>query len=210
MHMKSKTKKTYHHGNLRDALIETSLQLLDQTPSADLSLRQVARQAGVSPNAVYRHFANKDELLAAIAAEGFELLNAQIQRHTGPFQGAPRTQLFAAARCYLQFADEHANHLQIMFSDLSHSNHPDLGFAAQETFAILLEIIAEGQQRGAFLQGETRLYALSYWALLQGYAELLISNKIPFSMGGEQHAIELEREAIDLFLSGLGTSPPTE
>jgi AcrR family transcriptional regulator len=202
-----KTAKSYHHGNLRDALVESSLQLLDQASPADLSLRQVARQAGVSHNAVYRHFADKDELLAAIAAEGFQLLNAQLQRHTSPFLGAPRTKLFTAARSYLEFVREHPNQIRIMFSDLSHSNQPELNFAAQETFAILLDIIAEGQQRGALEPGETRLFALTYWALLQGFAELLISKKFPFTMDAEQSVDEVERKAIELFLNGLGAEP---
>ena len=98
--MRRKKTKRYHHGDLRAALVDGALRLLKERSPAELSLRAVARLAGVSQNAPYRHFASKDALLAAIAEEGFRRLAAV----TAAARGSPRKRLAEMGAVYVRFA----------------------------------------------------------------------------------------------------------
>src|SRR3954454_17419650 len=91
--------RRYHHGDLRRAIVTAALEILGETQSLDFSLRELARRAGVSHNAPYKHFADKRELLAAVSAAGFEMLT---KRMAGKIAGLSnsRTQLFAVLRAY--------------------------------------------------------------------------------------------------------------
>src|SRR5271165_636032 len=93
--------RPYHHGDLRRAIVRAALEILSETQSTDFSLRELARRAGVSHNAPYKHFADKGELLAAVSAVGFDVL---AKRMTDAMQGlsSPRARLFAMARHYVR------------------------------------------------------------------------------------------------------------
>jgi AcrR family transcriptional regulator len=93
--------KPYHHGDLRAALIESGTKLLRERGAAALSLREVAKAAGVSHAAPYRHFEDKAQLLAAIAAAGFERLRAAMQKAAADHPEDPRSQLIAAGEAYV-------------------------------------------------------------------------------------------------------------
>ncbi|MDE2595168.1 MAG: helix-turn-helix transcriptional regulator, partial [Burkholderiales bacterium] len=104
--------RPYHHGNLRAALIEAGLQALEQTDASELSLRAIAREVGVSANAAYRHFADKQGLLSAMAAEGFRRFSAAQQTAQKAAQrqaseGAPGTCSAATGHAYIAFAQAH-------------------------------------------------------------------------------------------------------
>src|SRR5215217_151305 len=116
---------TYHHGNLRPALLRAADKILEKEGVAALSLREAARQAGVSHNAPYRHFADRQSLLAALAAEGFELLAAAMRGHSGKEMG----------EAYVRFALEHPQRFRLMFSGmLPITKHAHLREAASATY----------------------------------------------------------------------------
>src|SRR5690349_17086414 len=93
--------RPYHHGDLRRAIVTAALEILSETQSVDFSLRELARRAGVSHNAPYKHFAEKTELLAAVSAAGFELLTQRIAGEIAR-NARPRAQLFLLLRTYIR------------------------------------------------------------------------------------------------------------
>src|ERR1700751_4296805 len=107
-------RKPYHHGHLEETLLETAIQLIGEVGPLGFTLREVARRAGVSHNAPYRHFRDKDELIAAVAAQGFERLNAAMIRAAARSTSA-EDRLLSCGRGYITFALRWPQHLQVMF-----------------------------------------------------------------------------------------------
>ncbi|WP_200845386.1 TetR/AcrR family transcriptional regulator [Roseomonas sp. 18066] len=148
----STSKEAYHHGELRPALLAAAEALLVAEGPAGLSLRAVARGAGVSHNAPYRHFASREALLAALAAEGFSRLAAALRAAPG---------LAGQGRAYLDFAAAHPALYRLMFgAELRAGSHPALKLAAGEAFSVLSGVAAD------------RAGALAAWALVHGIAGL--------------------------------------
>ncbi len=166
----------YHHGDLREALLGAAEALLSTDAGqaagaapAAFSLRDVARQAGVSHAAPYHHFANRDELLAAVAARAFEQLGAAMQAGAAA-QASPREQLLAIAEAYVRFARSSPARFRLMFGPLlaTRAQHPALDQAAGASFAVLL---------GAAERLDARLalpLALTGWSLAHGLSHLLL------------------------------------
>src|SRR5882724_2288864 len=138
--MKTSNKKpTYHHGDLKNALIEAALAHIAREGARALSLREVARGAGVSHTASYRHFRNKESLLAAIAEQGFRRLSAMMRVAIQQHSGDPLAMLRASGVAYVEFGVHNPDHLQIMFSGLigRHDDYPELKSAGQEAYELL-------------------------------------------------------------------------
>src|SRR3954451_18093555 len=96
---KDTSERPYHHGDLRRAIVGAALEILSETQSLEFSLRELARRAGVSHNAPYKHFADKRELLAAVSKAGFELLTKRMRNEAGGIANS-RARLFAMLRAY--------------------------------------------------------------------------------------------------------------
>jgi len=165
-----KQKAKYHHGNLRTALIQGGLELIEQSGIPALTLREIGKRLGVSRSAAYGHFRDKAALLAAIRDAGFiEFGNAlEIARKSAVGFAA---QMDAMSVAYFNFAKEHPAHFEVMFNALLETG----GGTAAETgrvFAMLKEIIAEAQQRGEVRQGDPALLARVVWALVHGVSML--------------------------------------
>src|SRR5688572_10689327 len=108
-------KAGYHHGALRDVLLRSSLEIIEQQGVAALSLREVARQAGVTHGAPYFHFHDKRALLSAIADQGFEMLAHELVAARDEAVGTPRRALESIMCRYVQFAVAHPGHFRVMF-----------------------------------------------------------------------------------------------
>jgi AcrR family transcriptional regulator len=171
------TPRPYHHGNLRTVLLEQAERTL--ADGGDLSLRALARQAGVSHAAPRRHFADKQALLDALAEDGFERLGAELRTAiggAGDFEG----RLLAFARAYVRFATEHAALLELMFAGKHRPGAADsLREAADRAFEAPLALIAEGQATGEVGPGDPERVALVAWATLQGLATMINSEMLP-------------------------------
>lgn len=151
---------TYHHGDLRAALLRSAAELLEQQGLERLSLREAARRAGVSHNAPYRHFPDRDALLAALAAEGFGLLGKALEGRAGREMG----------EAYVRFALEHPNRFRLMFAGrLQLDRHPALAGAARATYEAL--VAAFRSQRDVT---EPEKAAAAAWSLVHGLAQLLL------------------------------------
>lgn len=167
----------YHHGNLRQALVEAGLSLLAQDGSTGFSLREAARMAGVTVNASYRHFADKQALVAAISAEGFRRLGDRLR------QGAARgdtaeARMLEAAQEYVGFARDQPALFRLMFGRFGTSGHgSELDEATAYANAVLREGVAALMGPEASPQA-VDLAVLRAWALAHGISHLVIDGKI--------------------------------
>ncbi|HEY3231894.1 MAG TPA: TetR/AcrR family transcriptional regulator [Roseiflexaceae bacterium] len=171
--------KAYHHGDLRNALIQVGLELLAEGGAAALDLRKVARKAGVSHAAPYRHFADKQALIAAINEVGFQWLAEGIQHALGDGAHDSCEQLEGIARAYVQFAQDHPWLMREMFSGLTIDREafPSLYAASKTVFKLYVDVIERGQASGQIRDGDPRALAGVLWSMLHGVAILIIENQ---------------------------------
>jgi AcrR family transcriptional regulator len=166
-------RSSYHHGALREELLGACVRLIETEGLAAVSLRRVARDAGVSPGAPYHHFPDRAALLAAIAVRGFEQLADDLRAARAAGED-PRGTLLAMVLAYVEFARRHKAHFQLMFRpELSQpEKHPDAGAAGDAAFAVLTDVVAEC---GA---ADPDGLALSLWAFGHGLASLVIDGQL--------------------------------
>jgi AcrR family transcriptional regulator len=132
----------YHHGDLPDALVETAISLIGERGAAAFSMAEASRRLGVAASAPYRHFADRDALLAAVAVRAAGLLGEMLGRQAA--SGSPEQRLAAAAQTYVRFAGEHRALFQALAgSGLDKDRHPEIGLAAQPISAAFLSPAAE-------------------------------------------------------------------
>lgn len=170
----------YHHGNLKEALLEAALQHIDTAGPQGITLREVARRAGVSHNAPYRHFADKDELLAAVAAQGFERLTAAMNAEAAA-AGTAADRLRLTGRGYVGFALEYRKHFSVMFDrPPSAHSYAEYSAAARRAFEVLMDAIKACQDAGDLPAGDPTPFAFTAWSLVHGIAKLAIAGQFPF------------------------------
>ena len=132
----------YHHGALPDALVETAIALIGERGPAAFSMAEASRRLGVAPSAPYRHFTDRDALLAAVAVRAAGLLGEMLGRQAA--SGSPEQRLADAAQCYVRFAAEHSALFQALAgSGLDKDRHPEIDRAAQPIGAAFLSPAAE-------------------------------------------------------------------
>lgn len=193
----SKSDAPYHHGDLRRALVAAALQLIEKQEFSTIGLREVARAAQVSPGAPYRHFRNREALLAAVAAEGFEMLAQAFQTAADASGGEAK----AMGLAYLDFALANRNLFRLMFNgEIRKDDHPDLRAAADR---------AIGPLRGAMGGDATnaREAAVGAWALVHGLASLLVDDQLSDDLTAPQARQRLAGIILDIFGRGLRTAP---
>jgi AcrR family transcriptional regulator len=195
---------SYHHGDLKNALIAAGVKLLASEGLEGLSLRKLARDIGVSHNAPYMHFADKEALLAAIGEQGFRLLGDAIAVGQADVREAPiETRVTRAAHSYVTFALAHPSHLGVMFGSLSSSNYPDLAQAAGATFEMLIEIVRDGKRGDELADFEAEHVALLIWTTAHGLSSLLIAQKIPSRALAPLHEEQWIEHLVDMMCQGI-------
>lgn len=164
----------YHHGDLHNALLQAAEQLLAEQGAASLSLRAVAKQAGVSHAAPYRHFRDKAALLRALAQGGFERLAGAIEVATGNASQNPEQKLVEAGVAYVRQAVERPALTRLMFGG-SVAVEDDAAYrqASTAAFEALLKIIEEGVAAGVFRARDPHELALVAWTSMHGVAMLV-------------------------------------
>ncbi|HEV2580106.1 MAG TPA: TetR/AcrR family transcriptional regulator [Ktedonobacteraceae bacterium] len=198
--------KAYHHGDLRNALIETGLALLSEGGARELDLRKVARKAGVSHAAPYRHFADKQALIAAINEVGFNRLAEQIQSTLREAPEDALAQLQGVAIAYVQFSDENPWLMREMFSGLTIEREafPALYEASKNVYRLYIAVVKRGQESGAIREGDPAALAGVLWSVLHGVAMLIIENQIRPYAEGPEGIDNVTRFAIQMLYDGLG------
>jgi AcrR family transcriptional regulator len=170
-------KRPYHHRDLRQALIRSALEILSEAGTAGLSLRAAARRAQVSAMAPYRHFADKEALLAAVAEYGFRELAGRLTAATGAAPD-PRTGLGALGVAYVLFAREQPSLFKLMFGPMieQKSGHPGLDEAGGACFNALRQAVAAAK----FFDGDSDAgdLALTCWSLVHGLSALIVDGRL--------------------------------
>jgi AcrR family transcriptional regulator len=189
--------RPYHHGNLRAALLEGAESALARGGVQELSLREVAREIGVSHAAPRRHFAGKQALLDALAEDGFQRLERDMRAAIARASGF-RERLAALARTYIRFATEHAALLELMYAGKHRPDADAVRTAAERSFAVPLALIAEGQAAGEVVPGDPERVGALAWASFHGLAAM--------ANGGLLDGAALDRlvgDAVEQLLDGL-------
>lgn len=200
-------KRPYHHGNLKPALLKAAVELIAEVGPAAFTLREVARRAGISHNAPYRHFREKNELLAAVAAEGFDRLCEALENPaSGPRAPAALRRLHAAGLGYIRFALHSPEHMVVMFDwPLAFDRYPELATAARRAFSILQDSVEAAQREGSLPEGDPADLACVAWSMVHGVAKLAIARRFPFQ--SEAQVLQFGARAIQTLHRGMAGQP---
>jgi AcrR family transcriptional regulator len=175
----SKKSGTYHHGDLRRVLLETAVRVVEKDGLAALSLQALSRRAGVSSAAPYYHFESREQLLAAIAEQGFALLVAEMHRAAAETGTDARAHLEGLGRGYVRFALAHRGHFRVMFrpelqSQVDPAKKAEFGAA----FHMLKAAIARCQAEGVAPPGDPARLVLIAWSAVHGASSLWIDGSL--------------------------------
>ena len=175
-----KKRKPYHHSNLREVLLASAVQLIAEAGPAGFTLREVARRAGVSHNAPYRHFQDRDALLAAVAAQGYlELNDAMLEASSR--QSDSLNRLKRAGLAYVAFALRRPEHFTVMFeAAFSKESHPEAAAASELAFSTLVSLVEGTQNTRQMTNGDPLQFALLAWTMVHGIAKLAITGRLPY------------------------------
>ncbi|MEC4589419.1 MULTISPECIES: TetR/AcrR family transcriptional regulator [Nitrospirillum] len=191
----STEKAAYHHGKLRDALVRTALALLEESGVEALTLRAAARGAGVSAMAPYRHFADKADLLAAVAEQGYTDLRDRLAR--ADTAADPRQALVEQGVAYVLFALERPALFRIMFGASLGSGLPPKPPPAGSAYSILATRVA-----GLVPEEQREAAVVAAWSLVHGLACLTVDGRL-YHQAGAASPEALARQVTGLFAAGL-------
>jgi AcrR family transcriptional regulator len=189
--------RPYHHGNLRSALLAQAERTVREHGVQGLSLRELAREVGVSHGAPRRHFPDRQAILDALAEAGFARLGAELRRAADAAGEDFEPRLQATAAAYVRFATRDAALLELMFAGKHRAESATLHEAASRAFSILIELIAQGQAAGALERGDPERVGLVLFATIQGMAALVTSGIVD-----AEQLDDLLTDAISHFLRG--------
>lgn len=179
--MNNMNKKAYHHGDLKNALIDAGVEILNNEGLAGLSLRSVAQKAGVSHSAPYAHFKDKQALIAAISSEGLRKLHRKLSGVAKLHQDNPLDQLYEIAWAYVNFALDYTGLFKVIFSSAIEREHdyPDFVEISTRNINITVEVIKNNQASGNLKPGDPDLLAAGIWSMVHGFIFLFLENQIP-------------------------------
>ena len=202
----------YHHGNLKNSLISCGLEILSEDGMQGLSLRKVARRAGVSEAAPYRHFKDKEALIASIAEQGFIRLAALLDAVANEHSEDAKSLFFQSGLAYVQFARQNPDSMRVMFRFRNADGrveYPALQEAADEAFSFLIDLVEYCQQEGLARLGHPIPLAISAWSAIHGLSMLLIDNCISDEVlqGNDDQTLVLA--ILEIVLQGWHTTKQT-
>ena len=171
---------SYHHGDLKNALIQAGIEIITQKGLNSLSLRSVAKKAGVSHSAPYAHFADKQALFAAIATAGHDRIKHKILTIIENTPQDPVRQLVETAFVYLDFGMEQPDLFRLTFSDVieQERDYPALVQITQENFSLIKEIVGRCCNAGAFSDDPADLLAQTLWSAVHGTVSLIQQGQV--------------------------------
>lgn len=197
-------KRGYHHGNLRQALVEAALHLIEEKGPTGFTLSEAAKTAGVTPAAVYRHFAGREDLIAEAARQGYDIFADVMQYAYETGQPSALAAFEATGRAYLAFARKYPGHYIAMFeSGISVNKTPELAAVAQRARDVMERAATELSEH---IPPEKRppasMFSAHVWAMSHGVVELFAPNS-----PGSQSPFppdDLLETGIGIYLRGLG------
>jgi AcrR family transcriptional regulator len=169
------SEKTYHHGDLKNALIQAGIKILADEGIHEFSLRKVAREAGVSHSAPYAHFTDKQALIAAISTDGYQKVYERFVAVKRTYPEDPLRQFIETAWAYVSFGFEEPDHFKITFSASveREREYPALVEMTSKTFHELTELMVRCQAAGLIEKGQPDLVAVTVWGLVHGFVNLI-------------------------------------
>ncbi len=171
--------KKYHHGDLKSAILQKAVEIIQKKGEVDFTLREIAESLKVSHTAVYRHFKSKRDLLSHIAEEGFLALSADFESSIKGLR-TPRQKLHVLGKCYIEFAFRNQGHYRSMFHQelrCGEEVRPELEAAGHQAFSILESVIQEGMRTQIFLKDSSAMAARTIWSAVHGFSTLLIDGQ---------------------------------
>lgn len=202
------TKRGYHHGNLRQALVEAALRLIEARGPTGFTLSEAAKQAGVTPAAVYRHFEGREDMIAEAARQGYEMFDDLMQHAYDNGQPSALAAFEATGRAYLAFARKYPGHYIAMFeSGISVNRTPDLAAASARARHVLEQAAADlSRHIPPGKRPPASMFSAHIWALSHGIVELYARGSpgtaSPFAPE------DLLESGIGIYLRGLGLIAP--
>jgi AcrR family transcriptional regulator len=195
---------SYHHGNLRQALVEEAAELARDRGSDGVVLREVARRVGVSHNAAYRHFADREELLAEVAALGMDRLERSMRRRVAAVRtddppARALARLRETGRAYVRFAMDEPGLFEVAFSTPLPPSHDDGG-----PYGVLLAALTELVEVGVLPADRIDGAALSCWSGVHGFAQLFLHGPLRGTTKRQREA--MLDQLLDMIETGVGTS----
>lgn len=174
----NEAKRPYHHGNLRRVIVDTAFSMLAENNGWQFTLREVARRAEVSHAAPYKHFPDKNSLLAELALIGFDQLRAELVMALKTEGMTPIDRFFVVARAYIHFGITHPSLYKLMFSAEANggSSKVHLDKRAMSALGLLLEILESGQHQKVFKRGAINDQTAACWAQVHGLTMLSIDH----------------------------------
>jgi AcrR family transcriptional regulator len=197
--------RPYHHGDLRRSLIQAGSKMIEENGLAGLSLREVARAAGVSHTAPYRHFQDKADLLAAIAQVGFEQLTEEAEKAAKRHDGDPQKQFVAASLQYILFGVRHPRMAHLLFGGkINMRTAPsELKQSSWAAFQLVETIIDNGKRAGVFRNRDTMELAVTTWSGIHGLAQLICGGYLARLAATERQVETLGEIVCQLLLTGI-------
>jgi AcrR family transcriptional regulator len=205
-HKPPASKPAYHHGDLARALVDSATALIEQGGPSALTLREAARLAGVSVAAPYRHFADREALLAAVLAKGFDGLAEHTERARLAAPDALAA-LRAVGVAYVDFAAAHPSVYRLMFGpECDKPSYPALMAAGDRALAVLVQSVREAQAAGRIRAGPPEPVALAGWSICHGLASLHVDGLLTGSLPMPVH--DAAEQLVDMLLAGMITHRP--
>jgi AcrR family transcriptional regulator len=202
------SKQGYHHGNLKQALVEAALRLIETQGPTGFSLSEAAKNAGVTPAAVYRHFEGREDLIAECARQGYAIFADLLDHAWNDGQPSALSAFGALGRAYLAFARRYPGHYMAMFeAGISPNRSPELAAVATRAEGVMLcAAEALGRHIPAARRPPAAMFSAHIWALSHGVVELYArtapGTRTPLSPE------DLLESGIGIYLRGLGLLPP--
>ena len=192
----------YHHGDLKNALIQAGVEILSQDGVGGLSLRKVAQRAGVSHNAPYSHFPDKQSLIAAISTEGFKQLYSELDAAILSHPDDPRRQLQDGAWAYVQFAIHNTNTFKIMFSGVleKENQYPAFVEVSQKAVHRVVDVVHACQGAGILRSASPEVMAVAVWGQIHGITSLILEGQISHTVLDQFEIRDIILFAIDQIL----------
>jgi len=193
----SRPSKSYHHGDLRQALLDATLALIEQNGPEGFTLRAAAREAGVTPSATYHHFKDKEDLVAAVAQEGFDLLRKKLKA-AAQLPASPRERSRNVGSAYVLFAVEHPTRFRVMlgYGVLTRPNSAAAAVEAMQTYRFVREILVAGLTEDSS-EHPSEAEVLGWWSVVHGLAFLAIDGYLGKASKSPKFADEVVRNVID-------------